>query len=394
MNSFGVNGAAVNGGRSIVIAGAALMAATFAASAEPTVTKFPTALAAATSAASATAVRIVNAAATCTVTSTSSAQWALLELADATARSTWSTRATPTEAYAPSVFSCAVTATQTQPGTGIAASTYAVTADAQVVQGFKATSAGVSSMTADPSIKLAGQTVWQREGYALGVMKSSASASPVRTALPTAVATTTSSMAAEATKIHAGAAVCTISFQGTALAAVDSAVSRATYLVTADALRIASGDGAASSTYNVSATCTNTTPAMVEPVNTTFNTVAAARLAILGEAIATSTSSASADARLGFLATTMSSQAKATCRATAMVYQEGIALPAAFTWSASARGTIIHMASARMEASSTATATPTTNAEAFDPPERTMWRPRTNRAMARPHTNREMRRTP
>lgn len=391
MNFFGLNRAALNGSVTGLIAGAAIAIASSSSAANGTRIVLPSAVAVSSSDATAKGVRNVFGSGAFVSTASITAFPALLQLTTANIVVTSALKASYTNAYAASTGTLQADGYIIRAGGGTASAISTGMATPLVAVGYASNINVMSSATADASVKLSGQTTWQRDGYASVAAASMMVAESLRTALPTAWAGSSSSCTSEGIKMHGGAAQIHCVWTMTAVASSDSALSVASSYATAAATVTQFGSATAYAQSDASADRIVITFGLVEPSVAISSAVADGRLALLGDAEMTGLSNAFAagrtalrgDATIGVISTTTADGA---------IHKLADALSVA-TSDMTAAWQILRFGFADLVGSSAMTATAMTNVEAPDPPSRTVSRPFTGREVRRPYVNREMRRS-
>ncbi|WP_025915799.1 hypothetical protein [Herminiimonas sp. CN] len=371
MNFFGLNRAALNGGASSIVAGAALIIASSGFSAEGTRVVLPGASIAASSGATATGVRTAYGDGGFIVASSMSAFPALLQLQTANIVVTSGLHATYTDAYALAATSLQGEGYIARPGAGVAAAVSTLTAGPLVTAGFASRIDITSSATADASVKLSGQATVQRDGYAQAASTSGMTADGLKTALGYAYGASISDCIAEGIKTHGGAARFDAVFSISAIASTDASKIVATSDCTANGFITQFGEALARAESGATAYQTVTTFGTADEAVAISSMTADGRLALQAGALVTVITSVGADGAIYKMA---SATIDAISDATAQ-------------WALLIESDVLITCVSGM------TADAFTNAEALDPPERTMTRPFTDRSMARPFTDRTMRRS-
>lgn len=372
MSFYGLNRSAFNGGVSGIIAGAALIASVSGFAGDGTRWVMPDATASAVSTVAASSVRTAYGEGGFVGASTGSALPGLLQLHSANIVVASSLVATNTDAWALATGSTTAAGFITRPGTGISTGVSAATADPLVTVGYRSDITVTSGFSADASVKLNGQSTTQRDGYVnLMSVSGYTTADGLKTALGYATAVTTSSCTTDSIKTHGGAANMPAVWAVSAIASTDAAYPEAFSYMTAKGYIIAGGEAVATLVAGMTVAETNTTQGVAN-VSAGVSVMAAnGRLAVLAGSAMEVTSLVTASAE---------------------IYRPGTAVITA-TSDMTAQWALLVFSSANLVAISTCTALASTNAEAPDPEERTMYRPFTERAMVRPFVDREMRRS-
>lgn len=372
MSLNGFNRSALNGGVSGIIAGAALVIAVSGFAADGTRVVLPSAEAIAVSTAQSTAVRTAYGDGGFVVISSGSAWPALLQLQSADIVVVTTLSATYTDVWGYALGGLTGSGFITRPGAGVSAGISTVSATPLVTAGFASNINAVSTTTADASVTLNGQSTVQRDGYVQQMdVSSTTTANALRTALGYATSETTSSCTTDSIKTHGGQARMDGVFSVSAIASTDAAYAVSTSSLTADAQLTQSGEASSTVLSVVTVQPTLTTFAVQVDLSGVAAVTANARTALLGLSDIVSTSEATAAGE---------------------IYKPGAAIATA-TSELTAQWGILISSSAGITALSTVTAFASTNAEAPDPAERTMYRIATDRTMYRPFTDREMRRS-
>ena len=371
MSFFGLNRAALNGGVSSIIAGAALIIASSGFAADGTRVLLSSASIVASSGAASGGVRIANGRSGFVSAAVVTAFPALLQLQTANIVAVSGLLATYTNAYAPITASLQGTGFITRPGAGVAAGVCTVVAEPLVIAGFASRIDIGSAVTADASVKLNGQTTVQRDGYARVAVVSTLAANGLKTALGYAAGNAVSSCTADSIKTHGGRAIFAGLASISAIASTDSGrcfiVSNCT--ATGFVTQFSGADIPVS--FSSSAHQTVTTFGVAEAMAATSNLAADGRLALLADALMHIDSASAASGTINKMA---AASAVTLCTFTAQ-------------WA------LLRESSARLEVASKMTAEAYTNAELPDPDERTLHRPFADRQMSRPFVDRTMRRS-
>ena len=370
MGFYTLNRVAINAGVASFIAGAALLASTSTVEASATRVVLPEASAVLTSNAQAAATRRIFGVAGFVGGLTGSAFPALLQLQSADIHSSGSFRATYTEAWANQFSQLESTGTITRPGSGVALSVLSVTAVPLADVGFASTILCTSWAAADASVKRSGQSTTERDGYARQAFSSLLVADGLRTALARSSWGAASSLIADATKTHGGAADLAGKLTITVIASTDKMQSNFLSDMTATAIHIQAGEALVESSGSCYADPIAIIPGYPQEMASLSGVSATGRLAQLAEA--------------GIFGT-----GQLTAKGTRVHLGYGVSgglLTASAEWSLLIDG------EATVVAGSSMTALAYTNAEAQDPPSRTMRRITVDRVMRRPYVNRVMRR--
>lgn len=370
MGFYTLNRAAINAGVAGFIAGAAMLVSSSTVEASATRVVLPEASVALVSNAQATGTRIVLAGGGFVTELHSSAFPALLQLQYANIHSSGALKATYTEAWSSQSSQLDGTSTVTRPGSGVMASVLAISAEPLVDVGFTSNILCASWATADASVKRNGQSTTERDGYATQVFTSGLVANGLRTALAYAPWSVSSSLVAEATKSHGGAADLVGKLTISAVASTDRAQSDFLSDMTAVPTHIHAGEALGVSGGSVYADPVAIIPGSAQEMAGAIEVTAAGRLALLCQADLVGSSVLVAEGTRVHLG-----------------YSTSVALS-----DASAQWALLIDGEAVVVASSGMTALPYTNAESPDPESRTMRRVAVDRVMRRPFVNRVMRR--
>lgn len=410
MSFYGFNRAALNGGVTGFIAGAALVTAVSGFAADATRVVLPSASPTVTSSVEATGRLALLGAASIEahsstlanggrisfgdggfiVLSTCTAFPALLQLQTATIVVNSKLQATYTNAWAASFGQVEATGFITRPGAGVASGSATVTAVPKVEVGFASQIDGVSAATADPSVKRSGQTTIQRDGYAQQTITSGFRASGLRTALGYANPAVTSSCTTDSIKIHGGAANFTSVFEVAVVASTDAALATITSDMTATGLLTQHAQVPMPVLFEITADPMVTIPGQANEMGGTSFMTGAGLLALQAGSALGGTVLVTAEGRLALLG--QATQAiDSSLSATGEIYKPGAATFSGLS-NMAAQWAILVEASAAIVCPSSMTALAFTNTEAPDPASRTMYRPSLDRVMRRPFTDRAMRR--
>lgn len=370
MNTHGFNRAALNASASRIVAGAALFAVAFTGSADGLVTKFGEAVASSTSSASASGVRNVLGAAQLAATSSATASGVIATNAEAICLAKSGFKASYTEAWFSASSSGEADGVITRPGEALAVSSFTASATPLVIYGTAATGESRSGGYADPSVKLSGQTTWQRDGFALFASNSKFEATPLRIAGGDAAFLGTSSAEATPSRIAGGEARFECHSNMTALGAIEFVLFHSMSSMIAEPTVTQFGEALAAQTSTFAAIPTNTRPGMVDVMAGNFVATADGRIAIQGEAAMHSSSGASASGRLA-LQGEAQSQAISDMSADPVVIKFAEA-QAATTFDFTAHWAVLRTGAATFAGHSGFTAFPITNPSVPAPPERTM----------------------
>lgn len=391
MNFFGLNRAALNGSAVSIIAGAALVSAIVSASADATIIKSggTTTIAPAITV-SATGTRMAGGAALVNAQgSIAPVQWSLVFSASANIYAGASVIATPTATYSATTSSGQASGQITRPGEALSSSSALLSITPLVTVGYAANINSSVSVQADPSVKLNGSSLWQRDGYAQTIATTAlVTASPLKTALGYASAYVLSSAIADGIKTHGGAANIVGSCSIQATASIDSATAYCTSNVTANGFVTQFSDATASTVSQVLVSGTNTKQAEPLIVECFTSAYASGRLAITASASISGLASISEDGRtaqLGECYITPTSFISAS--GTKILFG---ASPVYASSSASAVGTIIKSGASLIQPVVTVAALGETNATVRAPTTRTARTPQEIRLMKIPYENRSM----
>lgn len=401
MSFYSLNRAALNAGVSGIVFGAALLVSSGALSGEATRYVLPDAAFVASTALSAdgrlalqgqadaqlngtvtaTGVRTTPGDGGFIASSTCTAFPALLQLQSANIVVASALRATYTDAWAISLGSVSADGFITQPGTGVSAAVSTLWADPVATVGFSSNIVVASSASADASVKLSGQSTWQRDGYAGAVRSvSTLSADALRTGTGAALMSSTSTATCSGIKTHGGAAHMDGVFSVSVIASTDAALITSYSYGVATGLVTQFGTAAYPCLWATEATPTLTTFGAAD-VTASSGGTSTARLAELGLADIAATWSTSADSRTALQGAALINLASnATASATKTVFSGAVVVANSDT---TAQWSVLRMAQSNIEALSFLTAVPYTNAEAPDPERRTMRRPGITRQMRR-----------
>ena len=370
MSFYGLNRAAINAGVASFVAGAALLAATSTVEASATRVVLPEASVICNSNVAVTGVRNCFGSAGFVTEATGSAFPALLQLQFADIHITSSLKATYTNAWAHQTSILEADGFITRPGASNAIGHFEASAVPLVDVGFASNLVVTSSASADASVKRNGQTTVERDGYAKQVIQSAFTVEGLKTALGYANTSVSSECSAVPIKIHGGSVEFANLFTVSVVASTDMAISKAISVFTADSLLTQSGQAAAEFVSSLVSDPTAVRPGQADEMAAVSDAWAIPRLGILAQANSVALSSSEANGfimKLGFAETVV-------------------------TLSASAQWALLIEAEATIQSQSNMTALPYTNAEAADPPNRTMRRIGVDRVMRRPYVDRVMRR--
>lgn len=370
MSFYGLNRAAINAGVASFVAGAALLVASSTVEASATRVVLPEASVICSSNVAVTGVRNCLGSAGFVTEVTGSAFPALLQLQFADIHITSGLKATYTNAWAHQTSVLEVDGFITRPGAGDATGHFETFAVPLVDVGFASNLIVTSSASADASVQRSGQTTVERDGYAKQVIKSSFYVNGLKTALGYAYPSVSSDCAAVPTKIHGGAVEFANLFTVSVVASTDMAISESFSTFSADGLLTQSGQAAADFVFSLVSNPTVIRPGQVDEIAVVSDGWAIPRLGVLAQANSVALSSSEAD---GF------------------IMKLGFA-EAVVTSSSNAQWALLVEAEATIQSQSNMTALPYTNAEAADPPNRTMRRIGVDRVMRRPFVDRVMRR--
>lgn len=370
MSFYGLNRAAINAGVASFVAGAALLAASSTVEASATRVVLPEASVICSSNVAVTGVRNCSGSVGFVTEVTGSAFPALLQLQFADIHITSGLKATYTNAWARQTSLLGATGFITRPGASSAIGHFEASAVPLVDVGFASNLVSTSFATADASVKRNGQTTVERDGYAKQAIQSSFYVNGLKTALGYAYPSVSSDCNAVPTKIHGGAVEFTNSFAVSVVASTDMAISKTVSTFSADGLLTQSGQATAEFVSSLVSVPTVVKPAQADEMLGLSDGWAIPRLGILAQANSVALSSSEAD---GF------------------IMKLGFA-EAVVTSSSNAQWALLIEAEATIQSQSTMTALPYTNAEAADPPNRTMRRIGVDRSMRRPFVDRVMRR--
>ncbi len=390
MNRSGFNSAAINSTAIRVIAGAAIVTCSFTAQSSGLKTQYGTAVASSQSISKADGTRIQSGEAIAVSALTGSAKWALLTLAEAKVSINLAVRAVNTEAYAGITTQISATGTAIRNAAAVCTAKAMTTADASVTVGYAANVLISSDATADASVQPAGSSNWYRDGYIKPItVKSTASATALRTALATASVVSTSSATADAVRTQGGAATCAVALYAEATGASDTAWCNVSAQTSATGIITRFGEAFCQGRSSISVFDTVIRPGQAEPVTVCLATSVDGRLAHRGEAIAAGNLVAIVDGRLALIGSALI-PIKFTTAADGVVYKVGAA-SLAVNLSTSADGYIIRLGEAKASVSLIASADGATNLQARASTERTMDLPFDDRGMVVPLEDRSMR---
>lgn len=380
MDDHGINSAALNGSAVRMIAGAALMAVLTSVTALPTCTQYAGAQSTVVSALSATAVRLAMAQAAITVQSDGKAEWVIATGAAAAISGTSSLRAQYTDVLSASTLAVSAAGTIIRPGAATAVSLFGLTAAPSVTVGYASNINVTSSGFADASVKLSGQSAWQRDGYSTITVNSSIAGNGLRTAMAAAAPTVTSTAGANAVLTQGGAASIEVKFTTLAVGSTDFAICNIVSTMTAAPTVTQFGGANVVGKFDVTATATNTQQGATDVAQINLSVTAAPRLALLGAAAVNASSAMQADARLGILATAPIS-CTGSLQAAGVTFRPGSALFAVSS-DMTARYQILKFGEAAIAVHSALFADPITNPTVPAPAERTAYVAADDRSMA------------
>lgn len=393
MSFYGFNSAAINGGVSAAIAGEMLVEAVSSFGADGTRIRMAQATFASRSDSLAKGVRNVIAKAAFETGSGLFAQWSILSDARIAMRGVSAFRVTAIGAYMPAASSFAAEPTQILPGAAKMAGAGALNVMPLLTAGGVAAMAGVSTFVADAGIKLSGQSTTQREGRLTIVGAGSLGAQALRTAMGEASFAGTSSFGADHTFVHPGRATIYGYSNFTAIGTTDFAnfIGDSDFVARGGIWQY--GSMTAQSTSSLDAERTVYTAGELVPYVATSNFVADSRLAIRSSATFSVKSAMKTAERLA-----LQSAAEFIGGSDLLADPNTIIPGDAINWISTsdlyAQWTVLRQGEASFLSSSDFYAIGKTNADALDPPERTMTRPYSEREMRRPFIDREMRRRP
>lgn len=370
MSFYGLNRAAINAGVASFVAGAALLAASSTVEASATRVVLPEAPITCSSNVAVTGDRNCFGSVGFVTEGTGSAFPALLQLQFADIHITSGLKATYTNVWAHQTSVLEADGFITRPGAGNATGHFEASALPLVDVGFASNLVVTSSASADASVKRNGQTTVERDGYAKQVIQSSFTVEGLKTALGYAFPSVSSDCNAVPTKIHGGAVEFTNLFAVSVVASTDMAISKAVSDFTADSWLTQPGQAKADFISSLVSDPTVVRPGQVDEMAGVSDGWAIPRLGVLAQANSVVLSSSEA---AGFIMKLGSVESAATSFGTAQ-------------WSILVEGAAVIANQSNM------TALPYTNAEAADPPNRTMRRIGVDRAMRRPFVDRVMRR--
>ena len=370
MSFYGLNRAAINAGVASFVAGAALLAASSTVEASATRIVLPEASVICSSNVAVTGVRNCLGSAGFVTEVTGSAFPALLQLQFADIHITSSLKATYTNAWAHQTSILEADGFITRPGAGNAIGHFEASAVPLVDVGFASNLVGTSSASADASVQRNGQTTVERDGYAKQVIQSSFTAEGLKTALGYANTLGSSECSAVPIKIHGGSVEFANLFTVSVVASTDMAISEVFSAFSADSLLTQSGQAAAEFISSLVSDPTVIKPAQADEMVGLCEGWAIPRLGILAQA---------------------NSVALSFSEAYGHIIKLGFAESSAGL-SASAQWALLIESDATIQVQSSMSALPYTNAEAADPPNRTMRRIGVDRVMRRPFVDRVMRR--
>lgn len=370
MGFYTLNRAAINAGVVSFVAGAAMLVSSSTVEANATRMVFPEASVVLGSNVQATGTRNVLGGAGFVTEVGVSAFPALLQLEYADIHSSSAFKATYTEAWLNHSSQFDSNGTIIRPGSGVMSSVLATAAEPLVNVGFFSTIYCTSFASADASVKRNGQSTTERDGYAIQGIISNFVADGLRTALPHAPWTVSSSLIADAIKTHGGAADMVGKLTISAIASTDRAQSNFLGDMVATPTHIHAGESLGVSGGFVYADPVVIIPGSAQEMVGVIEVTATGRLALLGQADLVGSGEmlvAGTRVHLG--------------------YSTSVAL-----LDASAQWALLIDGEAVVVGNSGMTALPYTNAEAPDPESRTMRRVAVDRVVRRPYVNRDMRR--
>lgn len=370
MSLHGFNRAALNSGVSGIIAGAALVVASASFAAEGVREVRPASLFAVNNISTASASRNAFGESGFITVSQVTASPVLLQLQSANIVVSGGLHSTPTETWAHVSSTAFATAFKTQNAHALSLGVVLVTAESFAKAGFASNIDVRSTFAVDPSIKLTGQTTWQREGYATSSPVFAASVVSLKSARGFANSAVTSSATTDSIKTHGGKASSVATWQTLVVPSTDSVRILGLSSLIATGLLTAQTTSVSGSTFGVTAAGTLTTFGAPYAFSSTLQTAATPRLALLGGGTCTVLSTAtSLGARVHLGYSVSLGEAAITAQ-----------------WSRLIASSVL------VSGQSAVTSLAFTNAEAPDPEERTMYRPATERTMVRPFIDRTMRR--
>ena len=370
MSFYGLNRAAINAGVASFVAGAALLAASSTVEASATRAVLPEASVICSSNVAVTGVRNCWGSVGFVTEATGSAFPALLQLQFADIHITSGLKATYTNAWAHQTSVLEADGFITRPGAGDATGHFEAFAVPLVDVGFASNLVVTSSASADASVQRNGQTTVERDGYAKQVIQSSFTVEGLKTALGYANTSVSSECYAVPIKIHGGSVEFTNLFTVSVVASTDMAISKAVSDFTADSMLTHSGQAKADFISSLVSDPTVVRPGQVDEMAAVSDGWAIPRLGVLAQANSVALSFSGA---AGFITKLGSAESAVTSFGTAQ-------------WSVLVKGAAVLANQSNM------TALPYTNAEAVDPPNRTMHRIGVDRVMRRPFVDRVMRR--
>lgn len=370
MSFYGLNRAAINAGVASFVAGAALLAASSTVEASATRVVLPETSVICSSDVAVTGVRTCLGSVGFVTEVTGSAFPALLQLQFADIHITSGLKATYTNAWAHQTSVLEADGFITRPGAINATGHFEASAVPLLGVGFVSNLEVTSSASADASVQRDGQTTVERDGYAKQVIQSSFTVEGLKTALGYAGTLVSSECSAVPIKIHGGSVEFTNLFTVSVVASTDMAISESFSTFSADGLLTQSGQAAAEFDFSLVSAPTVIRPGQVDEIVVVSDGWAIPRLGVLAQANSVALSSSGAD---GFIIKLGSADSAVTSFGTAQ-------------WSILVDGAAVIANQSNM------TALPYTNAEAADPPNRTMRRIGVDRVMRRPFVDRVMRR--
>ena len=370
MSFYGLNRAAINAGVASFVAGAALLAASSTVEASGTRVVLPEASVTLNSGVVVTGVRNCLGSAGFVTEVTGSAFPALLQLQFADIHITSGLKATYTNAWAHQTSVFEADGFITRPGASNATGHFEAFAVPLVDVGFASNLVVTSFASADASVQRNGQTTVERDGYAKQAIQSSFTVKGLKTALGYVNTLVSSECSVVPIKIHGGSVEFANLFTVSVVASTDMAISKAVSDFTAYSLLTQSGQANAEFISSLVSDPTVIKPAQADEMVGLCDGWAIPRLGILAQA---------------------NSVALSSSEATGFIMKLGFA-EATGTSFANAQWALLIEAEATIQSQSNMTALPYTNAEAADPPNRTMRRIGVDRVMRRPFVDRVMRR--
>jgi hypothetical protein len=227
MNFFGLNQAPLNGSvSSVVLAGVFVAAASFASAAPTVITPGNQITIAVSAQVQATGLRMVFGDGQAVSSSQGSASWALVTLASATGKGTSSGYAQWVAAYSGAFATASATGTITRLANALGSASSSGTASGDLTHRPPVFIPLTAITTADPSVKRAGATVTERDGYAMVYATATVTAAAEKQTLGIAKGAAYSDSWALGTRVHGGAARIECSMLITAIAASDYVFTR------------------------------------------------------------------------------------------------------------------------------------------------------------------------